>query len=209
MEEKKNKGCDFELKEFNETERLVTFYFLSFNTVDSDGDIIHEKAADKWLAKYRDHNSDEHRRLKHLLDHDTTKTVGVIKNLGKDEKGLWVQSYIPPTTEGKDLFIKYKEGIVTEHSMGFFVLDAQLDERSGARLIMEIDLWEVSSLHAWGANKNTPVIAVKNLDESKKEVEVLKSKLEELESDNLSLKAENSKLVQFINFNNNLKNFNN
>jgi ketol-acid reductoisomerase len=53
----------------------------------------------------------------------------------------------------------YKEGHITEHSIGFKTIKSQA--KSGYNEINEIQLFEGSSV-LWGANANTPTIGVKS-----------------------------------------------
>ena len=53
----------------------------------------------------------------------------------------------------------YKEGHITEHSIGFQTIKSQA--KSGYNEINEIKLFEGSSV-LWGANANTPTVGVKS-----------------------------------------------
>ena len=66
---------------------------------------------------------------------------------------------LPNTTLGNDLYELYKEGHITEHSIGFQTIKSQA--KSGYNEINEIKLYEGSSV-LWGANANTPTVGVKS-----------------------------------------------
>jgi hypothetical protein len=66
---------------------------------------------------------------------------------------------MPNTTLGNDTYELYKEGHITEHSIGFQTIKSQA--KSGYNEINEIKLFEGSSV-LWGANANTPTVGVKS-----------------------------------------------
>jgi hypothetical protein len=66
---------------------------------------------------------------------------------------------MPNTTLGRDTYELYKEGHITEHSIGFQTVKSQA--KSGYNEIQEIKLFEGSSV-LWGANSNTPTVMVKS-----------------------------------------------
>jgi len=155
--EKESKSY-FQLKDFDLQKGQVAFYFSAYNFKDSDGDIILPGAFKKTFAENKS-------RIKHLYNHDRTLSPGVIIELGDDEKGAYAvsQLYKSPHVLGTNVQIEYESGGITEHSMGFRTIKEQYDKASGANMISEIKLWEVSSLTCWGANEKTPTIGVKNL----------------------------------------------
>jgi hypothetical protein len=77
----------------------------------------------------------------------------------EDAYGLKASVKIPNTTLGNDLYELYKDGHITEHSIGFQTIKSQ--QKSGYNEINEIKLFEGSSV-LWGANANTPTVGVKS-----------------------------------------------
>ena len=146
-----------QLKDFDSKKGIVAFYFSAFGNKDSDGDILQNGAFTKTIKE-------NFARIKHLKNHDRVITPGVIKELHQDEFGAYAVSQLVPTVIGKDTLIEYEHGIITEHSMGFGVMQEHMDKGTNANIITEVKLWEVSSLNAWGANMNTPTIGVKDED---------------------------------------------
>ena len=181
MKEKTYKQSTLELKGFDDKQGIVEFYFASFNTLDSDGDIIAEGAYKKTLEETKENS---HRnRIKHFKNHNPEQVVGVIKEFYTDDKGVIAVSQLVKTTLGKDTLIEYESGIITEHSQGFQIVQEEKDNMEGVNIIKEIKLWEVSSLTHWGANKNTPVVGVK----SEKDILSLMQKMNQiLSSSNIS-----------------------
>jgi len=160
MKEITYKQNDLTLKNFDSKEGLVEFYFASFNTLDSDGDIITESAYKKTLEESV--NNTHKSRIKHFKNHNPEQCCGVIKNFYTDDKGVVAVSQIAKTQLGVDTLIEYEAGIITEHSQGFQIVKEEYDDMEGVNVIKEIKLWEVSSLTHWGANKNTPVVGIKS-----------------------------------------------
>lgn len=143
-----------EVKELDE-KGIVTFYFNAFDNVDSDNDMSRKGAFIKTM-------SDQKGRVKHFKNHNIYQTPGVIKELGEDSRGAWARSaLIMSTTLGRETYEEYKAGAITEHSFGYDVIKS-VKNPAGFREITEYKLWEVSSLNAWGANSQTPMIDVKN-----------------------------------------------
>jgi HK97 family phage prohead protease len=181
MKEKTYKQSALELKGFDDKQGIVEFYFASFNTLDSDGDVIAEGAYKKTLEETKENTHKS--RIKHMKNHNPEQVVGVIKEFYTDDKGVIAVSQIVKTQLGKDTLIEYEAGIITEHSQGFQIMQEEKDNMEGVNIIKEIKLWEVSSLTHWGANKNTPVVGVK----SEKDILSLMTKMNQiLSSSNIS-----------------------
>lgn len=149
----------FQLKDIDKGKNIVSFYFSSFGNIDSDGDILVKGAFTKTFKE-------NFTRIKHLYNHNKTQSPGVIKELNQDNHGAYAVSQLIPSTLGKDIMMEYEYGVVTEHSMGFQTIKEKSSQLGNE--ILEVKLWEVSSLTAWGANELTPVIAkdedkIKNL----------------------------------------------
>ncbi len=150
----KNKTCLLSVKDVDDTKGVVKFYAASFDDKkDSDGDIIHPGTFKKTL-------SENGNRLKHLYNH--YKTIGVVQDAKEDSKGLLITSKLSKSTAGQDALTEYKEGIITEHSIGFKPVVEAYDDDTNTNHIKEVKLWEVSSLDKWGANENTPTVGVKS-----------------------------------------------
>ena len=158
------KACDIALKDIDVKQGLVTGYFASFGTVDFDGDIFDQAAFNKSI---RENGPDSAKpRIKHLLDHSRTKCVAVIKSLVADNTGLLYVSKATSATQGQDFLKMCEDGIITEHSVGIsYIADKIKQDENGNNLLLEVKLWEGSSLQTWGSNSNTPLLGVKSLEE--------------------------------------------
>lgn len=174
MKNWKEKSFAYEIKNLDDKQGLVEFYFASFAEIDSDGDRISPNAYKKTLEESVENTHKS--RIKHFKNHDPSQVVGVIKRFGTDDKGAYAVSQMSRTQLGRDTLIEYEEGIITEHSQGFQIMQEERDEMEGHNIIKEIKLWEVSSLTHWGANKNTPLVGIK----SEKDILSLMQKLDNL-----------------------------
>lgn len=157
------KNCNLAIKDISESEGIISGYFSSFGNKDSDGDVITKGAFKKTISE--NGPASQRPRIKHLLDHDTTKVIGVIQELKEDDRGLYYVSKLGNHTLGRDALHMAKDGIITEHSIGFNTLQSREDKDQKATMITEVKLWEGSSLQTWGANSNTPLTGTKSLIE--------------------------------------------
>jgi hypothetical protein len=142
--------------DMEDNSRVITVYYSAFGNVDSDGDIITPGAFTKTL---KENGPQAKNRVWHLMNHSTEKPIAKPFEMYEDAYGLKASVKIPNTTLGNDLYELYKEGHITEHSIGFQTIKSQA--KSGYNEINEIKLYEGSSV-LWGANANTPTVGVKS-----------------------------------------------
>jgi uncharacterized protein len=83
--------------------------------------------------------------------------------LYEDDFGLKYVSKAGRHTLGQDWLKMAEDGLISEHSVGFNTIKEK--KEGDANVITEILLWEGSSLQAWGANYNTPIVGVKEVKE--------------------------------------------
>lgn len=157
------KSITTSFKDIDEKQGIVTGYFAHFGSRDSDGDVIERGA---FLKSIEEHGPQSKQpRIKHLLDHDTKKAVGVIQVLKEDSKGLYYESRAGKHALGQDFLLMALDGIISEHSIGYSVVKyrSESDEvkKESTWYLEELKLWEGSSLQCWGANPNTPIEGVK------------------------------------------------
>ena len=136
--------------------RVITMYYSAFGNVDSDGDVIMPGSFTKTL---KENGPNATNRIWHLFNHSTDKPIAKPFEMMEDEFGLKARVKMPNTTLGNDTYELYKEGHITEHSIGFQTIKSQA--KSGYNEITEIKLFEGSSV-LWGANANTPTVGVKS-----------------------------------------------
>lgn len=165
LEQKDFKICDAAclIKDADTKSGIVTGYFASFGNKDSDGDVIIKGAFAKTI---KDNGPDSTQpRIKHLLDHDTRKSLGKLLVLKEDDKGLYYESQVGTHTLGRDFLEMATSGLITEHSIGYRVVKGQFVETpdmGGVYQLMELRLYEGSSLQFWGSNPNTPLTSIKS-----------------------------------------------
>ncbi len=147
------------VKDVDTKEGIVSGYFSHFNSKDSDGDVIQKGAFSRSIKDWGPGSVKP--RIKHLLNHNPGQPLGVITVLKEDETGLYYESKIGTHTLGKDFLKMVESGLVSEHSIGFKTINEK--QESDYNLITDVKLWEGSSLTAWGANMNTPLIGVKGI----------------------------------------------
>lgn len=161
-----------EIMDLNPKQGLVTGYFSKFNNVDSDGDIIRPGAFTKTIREQGPESALP--RIKHLLNHDPSLPLGVIKTLTEDSYGLAYESQIGSHEGGEDFIKMVESGLITEHSIGFKIIKRNQiqsyenylkNPQLGQYEITEIKLYEGSSLTAWGANPLTPITSLKSLND--------------------------------------------
>ena len=126
-------------------------------TIDHDEELITPTAAIKTMKENGPSGSNE---IWHLLDH-THKSFSALSKFS--EMGMYGK-YIGGVSNYKDSFAwrevawpLYESGDFTQHSIGFKTIKSE--KRNGYREIQEIKLYEGSAV-LWGANSNTPTLAV-------------------------------------------------
>lgn len=142
---------------------IVSGYFAAFGNIDAHGDIIDEGSFTKSIEAW---GPDGKGRIAHLTDHFPWKRVGVIQELSEDEHGLLYVSKFFDTNRhalARDTLIEIEEGGLKEHSIGFDVKVANRDEETNLWHLEQIWLYEGSHV-TWGANAETPIVDVKDLD---------------------------------------------
>lgn len=159
------KTIDVKLTDLDEGSRQVKGYFASFDTLDSDRDVIRKGAFAKSI-KENGPSSGGNRKIANLRDHDWTHQIGKITELGEDSKGLYFVSTMGRSTKGTDALLDYQDGILIEHSIGFNYISNRMEEvkessfhEDGHWEINEVKLWEGSGV-TFGANSLTPVEGV-------------------------------------------------
>ena len=216
---KEAKKLDFKMEDIDLDKGIVKGYLSSFNTLDSDTDVIRNGAFSKSLQE-RGVNS-KGRRIQHLRHHDWQQPIGKFLELYEDSFGLMFVSKMSETTIGKDALINYDEGIINEHSIGFNYIKGKIDKASSEEFgdyyeVKEVRLLEGSAV-TFGANPHTPTIEVNktlsledNTEKLNNEMNILIKALrngkgtdERLESFEMQLKQIQQKynsLIQFKSF---------
>ena len=153
------KNYKAEIKDMDSVGMTVTGYFASFGNMDYDDDIIMPGAATKTIAERGPMGSNE---IFFLNQHNYAQPHGKPMVLEAQERGIYFESKIAPTSYGRDAMILYAEGIVVQHSIGFSTIKSDYDQQTGMRMIKEIKLYEGSNV-TLGANPETPFMGFKSL----------------------------------------------
>lgn len=153
------KNFTAEIKDLDAKSMTVTGYWSKFGNVDYDDDIIAPNAATKSIMERGPMGSNE---IFFLNQHNWSQPHGKPSVLIADEKGIYFESKIAPTSYGRDALILYAEGIVVQHSIGFSTVKSDYDNTTGVRTIKEIKLYEGSNV-TLGANPETPFTGFKSL----------------------------------------------
>jgi uncharacterized protein len=164
------KSFDLQVKDVDSKSGIVTGYFSAFGMVDSDGDIIMPGA---FKRSIQDWGPEGKGRIKHLLNHNPSQPLGKPLVVKEDVYGLYYESKIGSHQLGKDFIKMVESGLISEHSIGFKTLREQ--KGSDANEIYDVMLFEGSSLTAWGANENTPLIGMKGMKNIEKIQDQIKS----------------------------------
>ena len=187
MRELQYKTSQFEVKAAEDADILhVRAYALAFGNVDSYGDIISEKACDAYLA------GEDAGRTKLCYQHNMQDVIGVITAKGVDEKGMWFEADILPTTLGKDVAMLMRAGAIDEISIGYYTDEYHYEKRAGydreLRILDAITIVEISPVTR-AANpkavvtdmKAEEIIAEENPLTTDKDMEEMKKQLEAIE----------------------------
>jgi uncharacterized protein len=158
------KSFDLEIKDIDPPKGIVMGYFSKFDSVDSDNDVIRAGAFTKSINENGPNSMKP--RIKHLLNHNPSLPLGSISMLVEDAYGLYFESKVGTHTLGKDFVKMVESDLIKEHSIGFRTIKEEMNTKEGYNELLELKLYEGSSLTGWGANENTPLLGLKsNIDQ--------------------------------------------
>ena len=133
-------------------------YASVFNVEDSHNDIILSGAFGSSLQKNR-YGKD----IKLLWQHKSEEPIGIFTKVVEDEHGLFVEGkLLLEVQRAQEAYALIKNGALKGLSIGFIVNQYDHDE-TGARVIYEADLWEIS-LVTFPANDHAQITAFKSMD---------------------------------------------
>ena len=172
--------------EDDSSQRTVDLVANTYYYYDSYGDVLLSGCCSKSIQE-RGPKSSMPGKIKHLSNHNLSKGVGRSDLLEETTingmEVLHANSWMSETTDGEETLIKYNEGLIDQHSIGFnYVTLTYIEPDSDAwdeligKLINpeeaiaagfmwavpEIRLFEYSSLDGFGANRLTPFLGVKS-----------------------------------------------
>lgn len=178
--------ANIEVKDSGSADILhIKAYAIAFGNVDSWGDIIAPNACDEFLK------SEDFKRMALCYQHDTREVIGVITDAGVDEKGMWIEADVLPTTTGKDVQTLIRSGAIKEFSIGYYADEYHFEKREGymqdIRILDAITIIEVSPVTR-AANERAVLIDAKH--EGAKQVETINPNTEDMEQEIKNLQAE-------------------
>lgn len=83
--------------------------------------------------------------IKLLWQHDPRQPIGSIDQIFEDERGLFVKGrLLLDVQQAREALSLMRVGAMDGLSIGFRTIKSRRDEIKGVRLLMDVDLWEVS-----------------------------------------------------------------
>lgn len=118
---------------------FISGYASLFDISDLSNDVIEKGAFAKSLT---DENA---RHIKLLFQHDPDQPIGHWVSITEDDKGLYVQGRLTlDNAKAKDIHALVLSGAIEGLSIGFKTKRARKNSKTGARHILEAELWEIS-----------------------------------------------------------------
>ena len=136
---------------------IIRGYGSYFDKVDQQSDIIAKGAFTKTIRAWQLSGKNP----KMLWQHQPHRPIGIWTHLYQDNYGLYVEGRLALGVQfAREAYILLKEGVLDGLSIGFRTIEAVQDTQRKARLILDLDLLEIS-LVTFGANPLARVHGVK------------------------------------------------
>lgn len=136
---------------------VIAGYASCFNIVDQQRDIIAKGAFSKTLRAWQLIG----RKPKMLWQHNPYQPIGIWTDLRQDHYGLYVKGYLTlGVALADEAYLLLKTGALDGLSIGFRTVKAVQEKNHKSRLILDIDLIEIS-LVTFGANPSAVIQQVK------------------------------------------------
>lgn len=146
------------IKDLDLQKRIVTGYYASLETLDSDNDVFVGGCFKKSINEAGPKGKN---RIWHLWMHDSAMPINKPLLLEERKDGLYFETQLTQTPASLLAMELYSCGALTEHSIGFQIVKFEVDKTTETRKIKEAKIWEGSSV-LWGANPNTPFTGLKS-----------------------------------------------
>lgn len=143
------KNTSTEIRGVDVDKRIVEGYYSVFDFKDSDGDVMMKGCYEKTIKENGPYGKN---RIMHLYQHDPLQVLGKPMELIEDGKGLYFRTMIADTNLGTDVLKLYKQGVLTEHSVGINFVKREYDNEKDCYMVKEAKMWEGSTV-TWGANE--------------------------------------------------------
>lgn len=129
---------DFEFKRVTNTGEFEGYASI-FDQVDLGQDTVVKGAFARSLAERGAGG------VKLLWQHDPTEPIGVFHSIEEDETGLYVRGrLLLDLKRAKEAHALMQASALDGLSIGYHTLQAEYDEESGIRRLLDVDLWEIS-----------------------------------------------------------------
>lgn len=136
---------------------LIEGYASFFDVVDQQRDRMMKGAFTKTLRAWQLLG----KMPKMLWQHDSKQPIGVWTRLSEDERGLYVEGRLTlGVSKADEAYLLMKEGALDSLSIGFRTIEAMQDKEHKIRLLLDVDLIEIS-LVTFGANRKATIQHVK------------------------------------------------
>lgn len=134
-------------------------YASVFDVVDS--------ASDRMAAGAFRRSLDEHKRHGRfpplLWQHDVAQPIGAWREIYEDSHGLYVKGdlFVADIPRAREAYKLMRESVVNGLSIGYRVKQSHRDQKSGVRVLTEVDLLEISMV-TFPANDSARITRVKS-----------------------------------------------
>ena len=133
----KRKNAGGGIADVDAKKSTVIGYASRFGNVDSHGDIVVKGAFKRTI----DHGG---KRVKTLMHHDPVSIVGKPVVMREDDTGLYTETKISDTAQGRDLLTLIQDEVIDEMSIGYIPVHEEFDKKANANMVHEVRLVEYS-----------------------------------------------------------------
>lgn len=203
-------------KELDEQSRTIKAVANTLNFYDYDKDVLRPGSFNKSIQQ-RGSQSSSPDKIMHLLFHDLKRPVGKSDSENEttidSKKVIYVESFLPETTDGENTLLNYKSEIYNQHSVGMNYIQIEYVEKDATgwgkfieKLINPEEAekfgygWDVSevmwfewSTVTFGANKLTEYLGTKSMNKMAR-YDTINKKLNSLFKKALRREVKNKKL---------------
>lgn len=171
LEHREVKFGSIEIKRSDDGRLNIKAYASVFGNVDSYDDIVERGAFTKTIAE-------DFSRIKLCVNHglyDVYSIIGKISELKEDDKGLYIDADILPTTNGKDIAILVESGAVNELSIGYYTKESHETIINGVayRHLTELKLYEISIVTRAANDQATILSTQRKSEDTAKEIKAM------------------------------------
>lgn len=138
------------------SERKIIGWAASFDNIDRMNDTIKKGAFKKTLRE-------RGKAVKLFYNH--AFPIGKPEVMREEDKGLYTESKVSATARGDEILQLVKDGVITDMSIGYEVIDFAQDNKTGLRTLKELKLYEFGPVD-FGANDQAVITGVKALADS-------------------------------------------